>query len=313
MNWIEAKIITKSEAFEIISATLNNFGVSNIRIIDDEAVKIFLSETRAFDFLGEGVFSSESPQEIIFYIEENSKNLLSEIKNKILALPALVPEIDFGELKLITSERDDEEWLHEWKKTYKTFNIGAIIIRPFWEEYSPKTGETVFVIDPGSVFGTGLHETTRLCVSALEKYKKVFKNGQVLDLGCGSGILGIIAILLGAQNASLRDLDPNCKNAVLKNAELNFLNIDYKTCDVSEPEILENKSYELITANIVADVILEICDFIKDGLAPDGIFIASGIIDERAKDCERRLIKSGLRVIEKREDNGWVAFISERA
>ena len=168
MEWTEARIKTSSEGVELITGFLMANGVPNVRIIDDESMERFLLEhSENWDYRSDGLIKKGA--EVVFYFQEENESILPKIKFYLEKLPKELPEICFGSLELILCPVNDDDWLHEWKKTYKPFKIGSkVVVKPCWEDYRPASGEIVFTIDPGAVFGTGLHATTQLCIMALE-------------------------------------------------------------------------------------------------------------------------------------------------
>ncbi|MCL2014800.1 MAG: 50S ribosomal protein L11 methyltransferase, partial [Defluviitaleaceae bacterium] len=223
MEWIEAKIATTSAAVELLTGFLIVHNVNNVRIIDDEEVNRFLLDHPLNWDYKDDKTPNLPGAEIIFHVQadEFGKQILAEIAADLPTLPQTVPQVDFGTLAFTFGNVNDDTWLNEWKKTYKPFQIGRnITVVPVWEHYEKyNPQETVFKIDPGAVFGTGLHETTQLCVQSLERLD--LRGKSILDIGCGSGILSIIAMLLGASRATACDIDPSAESCAKTNAELN--------------------------------------------------------------------------------------------
>jgi ribosomal protein L11 methyltransferase len=206
--------------------------------------------------------------------------------------------------------------LHEWKKHYKPFRVGQrIVIVPIWEEYEAEPGDVVFIIDPGSVFGTGLHQTTRLSIVSLEEY--VRPGDMVLDIGCGSGILSVISLLLQADFAFACDFDPAAAIATRDNALRNPIkpgSLQVETGDIFKDthlrDVIAGRHFDIVVANIVADVVIRLAGFVKQYLKPDGIFIASGIIGERMQEVELALLNNGFTLINNLEQDGWFCLVS---
>jgi len=213
---------------------------------------------------------------------------------------------------------DEEEYANSWKKYYKPLKIGdKIVVCPVWENYDLKDGEIVLKIDPGMAFGTGTHETTSLCIEYLQKVVKT--EDKILDVGCGSGILSITSLLCGASEALALDIDPNAVRVSYENAELNNFSGKFEAvCDnILDPKSairtkLSGKKYNVIVANIVADIIIRLSDFIYDYLEEDGLFIVSGIITERENDVLNALNKNSFKVIDRSEKKGWVCIKTNR-
>lgn len=214
------------------------------------------------------------------------------------------------EMTLLENTVKEEDYANSWKQYYKPLKIGAVTVVPEWEEYAPAEGETVLRIDPGMAFGTGNHETTSLCVEALQDY---FSGGNLLDIGCGSGILSITALLLGAKKAVGIDIDPNAVKVSGENAALNTFT---GTFSGVAGNILEDKTslvggetFDCITANIVADVIIRLLAFAKELLTENGKMILSGIITERGGEVKQAIAENGFDLLETREKKGWLCMV----
>jgi len=318
MEWIEVRVKTTPEAVELVTGLLMVQGIPNVRIIDDaEADRFLLDHAYSWDYKDESL-NLEEGAEIIFYLQEDDVGceILARIEEKLNEMVKDIPEIDFGNFVVRHGPVNDDDWLHEWKKTYKPFTIGrGVVVRPFWEEYKAKEGETVFTIDPGAVFGTGLHVTTQLCVMSLEDVmcndkKEGAANRTVLDVGCGSGILSVIALLLGAGKATACDIDPGAARCARDNAKHN--NIEETRYEVCTGELLdlEEKEYDIVVANIVADVIISIVPDVGRYLKADGLFISSGIIDERVEEVKAALGKRGFVIKSERSLDGWFSIVA---
>ena len=242
------------------------------------------------------------------------------VKEAIKNLKNIEQEValDLGRLEIETTfNLNDEEWLNKWKEFYKPFTLGEkILIKPVWEDVENTDGKVVFNINPGHVFGTGLHQTTQLCITNLEKY--VTNESVVLDLGCGSGILSIISLLLGAKSAFAVDIDENAVKVAYENAELNkidkdkyFVTSGNVVTDEKLKEQIGYKKYDIVLANIIADVICFISPVVPQQLKDDGVFIASGIIKDRLQDVYDALNQNGLEPIDTITKDEWVCVISK--
>ena len=311
MKWIEIRIKTSSEAVEIITGFLMSNGIPNIRIIDDESMNRFLLDHPLnWDYKSEEI--NKSGVEVMFYVQEEDKEMLTKLENDLKEIVSSIPEIDFGTLKFSHGQVNDDDWLHEWKKTYKPFEIGdKVIVCPCWEEYTADPEKVVFTIDPGAVFGTGLHSSTQLCVMALESMN--LQNKKVLDIGCGSGILSIIAMLLGAVSAMACDVDPGAVRCAEENAVLNKIKASSYTTkqgDIFSEDFLQNETYDVVVANIVADAIVDLSPIVNKFMKENGLFIASGIIDERVEDVRRAFKENGLDVKEEWQKEGWFCCVA---
>ena len=209
---------------------------------------------------------------------------------------------------------DEEDYANSWKQYYKPIKIGnRIVIVPEWEPYEKADGEITVTLNPGMAFGTGTHETTSMCIEALQDI--VFEGDEVLDIGCGSGILSVTALLCGANRADATDIDRNAVNVAYENAELNGVKdrlhaTEDNILSAESPIRTARKKYNVVIANIVADVIIEICGFVKTLIKPYGCFVASGIISERLDDVVKAMNDNGLCVAAIHEKRGWNCIIA---
>lgn len=324
MEWTEVKIYTTREAIEPLSAVILDCGISGIQIEDDDELKEYLKESSIYwDYVDEELLNKEKEEtKIKFYVSDNpyGNEILLNVREAVKRLKLIESEINLnlGRLFIETTQNlNDEDWLNKWKEFYKPFKIGEkILIKPIWEDISNADERIVFNINPGHVFGTGLHQTTQLCIVSLEKY--MGEENNILDLGCGSGILSIISLLLGGKSAFAVDIDENAINVAYENAEINSIGKDkyYVTSgniitdEHLKKEIGKNK-YNIILANIIADVICNISTFIGSMLTKDGVFIASGIIKDRIEDVYSALDKNGLLPIETIIKDEWVCIVSK--
>ena len=283
-------------------------------IEDEEEFQDFLEHNHEYwDYVDEDLERAMSGRSrITFYLEAKEAGFakLGEVR---IALEALKQERkDLGALLMTLEDVQDADWENNWKQYYKPMEIGErLLVIPQWEEADP--GDRVpLYLDPGLTFGTGAHATTRLCLTALEG---LVRGGErVLDLGCGSGILSVAALGLGAASALAVDIDDKCRTAARENAGLNGIGPD--RLDILVGNLLTDETvaerigggYDLVLANIVADVIIALAPRVRGLLNPGGTFLCSGIIVGRAEEVETALTAAGLIVEERREDNGWYAF-----
>ncbi|SEM55187.1 [LSU ribosomal protein L11P]-lysine N-methyltransferase [Terribacillus saccharophilus] len=311
MKWAELCIHTTNEAIEPISNILHEAGASGVVIQDPEDLvkdhKTTFGEIYALDpndYPAEGIF-------VKAYLPLNS--FLNESVNEIKAAITNLREyqIDIGANEVSVSEVDEEDWSTAWKKYYKPVKISeTFTIIPTWEEYTPvASDEVIMELDPGMAFGTGTHPTTVLSVQAIERY--ISKGDIVIDVGSGSGVLSIAAVLLGAQHVHAFDLDDVAVNSTKINAELN------QTADritASANNLLEGVEVEadVIVSNILAEIILKFTDDAYKLIKPGGLFITSGIISQKKGDVKDALIASGFDIVEVNEMEDWVAIIAKK-
>ena len=207
---------------------------------------------------------------------------------------------------------NEEDWANSWKAYYKTLHIGKrMVIVPMWEEYTPAEGEIIVRMDPGMAFGTGTHETTRLVIELLEEYTK--PGCRMLDVGCGSGILAICASKLGAAECKAYDIDPVAVRVANENIEESGqTNVTCEVSDLLRQVDLSGGKYDLVCANIVADIIIRMAPDVGRYMKDDAILLASGIITERADEVTEALVANNLSVVRKLEDNGWCALVVQK-
>ena len=321
MEWTEVKIYTTTEGIEPVSAMLLETGITGIQVEDDNELKQFLSESSTYwDYVDEELLNKPIGEtKLIIYVSDNpyGSEILMNVRAGLERLKNMDIGIDLGRLAIETTENlNDEDWLNKWRDFYKPFNVGKrLLIKPVWEEVENPEGRVIFNINPGHVFGTGLHQTTQLCMLQLEKY--VNENSVVADLGCGSGILSIVALLFGAKSAFAVDIDANAIKTAYENADFN--GIDRSKYYVTSGNVIDDKKlqdeigygkYDIVVANIIADVICAISPLVTKQLKPDGIFISSGIIRERVQDVYDAMDAAGLEVMETNEKDEWVSITS---
>lgn len=322
MNWLEVTIFTSPEGIEPVCGNLYQLGITGLEIEDETDFKEFLEENHQFwDYVDDDLIKEKEKETCVkAYVSDNvsGNEMLLSIREAMRALKEFDKDNIYGRLEITVGNLSEEDWANNWKKFFHPIKLGEkILIKPQWENITEETDRTIFNIDPGMTFGTGSHYTTQLCIEELEKYVDETKN--VLDLGCGSGILSLISILLGAESALAVDIDPNCINVVRDNAQRNNIDKDkYEVIsgniitDEKLQEYIKRKKYPLIYANIVADVIKEIIPLVKECITDDGIFITSGIIEDRADEIKQTLVDNGFAVKKIRKRKDWVCMVCSK-
>jgi len=322
MEWFEATVETISDGVELVTAALMEAGITGLQVEDDFEMRRFLeTNTEQWDYADEALLSAEKGAACVkFYVtaDANGLELLAAARAALMALGAAEPPEAVGSLALSSNAVNDEDWLDNWKKYYKPFKIGErIVIRPIWEDYAPQGNELVFTINPGHVFGTGLHQSTRMCISALETL--VQPGDDLLDVGCGSGILSVLSLMLGAGSAAAVDIEPGAVDVAYANAEMNGIgreNYSVYAGNLFTNEKLRNKlasrTYNIVVANIVADVIVALSPLVPDMLTPGGLFISSGIIKDREADVREALAANGFTVLDRHNSDEWVCLVARK-
>ena len=321
MEWLSVSIYTTPEAIEPLCGRLYALGVTGLEIEDKDDFENFLENNREYwDYVDEELrekMSGETRIKIYLSDDEDGRNMLKSVESDLQTLKYTDDSINYGTLKISVDTMREEDWENNWKQYFKPIYVGdRIVIKPQWETIDDEDGKIVFNIDPGMTFGSGQHETTRLCVETLDTTVK--KGDKVLDLGCGSGILSIISLMLGAGEARAVDIDPNCKKIAYSNAALNGIGEDVYT--VLDGNILIDEDfkrgteksgpYDIVVANIVADVIIPLASDVKRYLKDGGTFIASGIIEMRIDEVREAIEKNGFSIQEIKKENDWYCIIS---
>ena len=315
MEWLELKIDTSPSGLDAVTELLEQQGITGV-IIDDEAdFKDFLEHNKQYwDYVDEALLREKTGvSRVTFYLERNEAALdvIARVRMAMSDLKKARPEC--GPLLLTIDNVADADWENNWKRFYKPMEIGErLLVVPQWEE-ARDDGRVKLVLNPGLTFGTGSHATTRLCLQALDKY---IRGGEkILDLGCGSGILSIAALVLGAKEAFACDIDEKCMDVAYENAALNGVGRDRYTVrwgDVLTDKALQAEfggGYDMVVANIVADVIMGLSDKVQPFLKEGGLFLCSGIIDDRAEEVFTKLRADGWTVIEQHDSEGWYSFL----
>ena len=315
MEWLELKIDTSPSGLDAVTALLEEQGITGVIIDDEGDFKDFLEHNRQYwDYVDEDLLREKAGvSRVTFYLERNEAALdtIARVRIAMSALKKAHPE--YGPLLLTADDVADADWENNWKKFYKPMEIGdRLLVVPQWEK-ARDNGRVRLVLTPGLTFGTGSHATTRLCLQALDKY---IRGGEkVLDLGCGSGILSIAALVLGAKEAFACDIDEKCVDVAYENAALNGIGKDRYTVrwgDVLTDKALQDEfggGYDIVVANIVADVIIGLSGRVQPFLKEGGLFLCSGIIDDRAEEVLTQLRANGWTVIEQHDSEGWYSFL----
>lgn len=309
MNWIEVAIKTTSEGTDAIAEVFYQAGVNGVIIQDPHDIEMFKVEKSAWDYVDESLTYSGDEVVVKGYLADNPAfhDSIQMIKERLNWLLKQDLGIDMGSGALEISNVKEEDWANNWKKYFKPKKVGQrIVIKPSWEEYSPAEGEIILELDPGMAFGTGTHETTILCIQALEDW--LDNSTELLDVGCGTGILAIAGLLLGAKSAVAVDLDLDAVRVAGENAIRN--GVDHNI-EVIHGDLLDkiHGKFEVVVSNIIADAIIEISKDIKNYLTPNGIFIASGIILDRIQDVEMAIREAGLSLVDTKTMGEWAVVV----
>ena len=322
MKWLELHIDTNHSGLETVEALLSSLDIDGLVIDDEEEFQDFLENNRQYwDYVDEDLEKAmRGRSRVTFYLpaDETGFAKMGEVR---IALEALKQQrTDCGTLLMTLEDLEDADWENNWKQYYKPMEIGdRLLVVPEWLREDPKVraglraGRVPLVLDPGLTFGTGSHATTRLCLTALEK--TIHGGERVLDLGCGSGILSIAALKLGASAATAVDIDDKCLDVAYENAALNGIGRDTYTVrigDVLGDEALRTGlggGWQMVVANIVADVIKGLAPLVRPMLAPGGRFLCSGIIDDRAEEVADCLRANGWEIVETRSAEGWFSYL----
>ncbi len=311
-QWIKVFIFTSTQGIEPVCGMLYQLGITGVEIEDSADFQDYLDNYgKYWDYIDEKLMQKlEAETCVIAYINDSPSGaeLLSSIREGAQRVKELAEGDEFGRMLVTTDIVNEEDWANNWKKYYKPIPIGEkLIIKPSWEELIDNQGRTVVEINPGMMFGTGTHESTRMCMALLEQV--VTKDTRLFDVGAGSGILSVTALLLGAESAYAVDIDDSVNIIAHENARLNGVD-DKLTTDYRDLADGVTDTYNLITANIVADVIIRLIPSLPRLLEKDGDFICSGIILEREQEVKDNLEKAGLTITETVYENDWCAILA---
>ncbi len=316
MKWNKYTIETTTAAEDFVSSMLSDLGVEgveiedNIQLTQDDTAKMFI------DFLPE-LPPDDGIGRVSFYLDcdEDNTELLDQVKEGLEELRLFV---EVGAGTITESETEDKDWMNNWKEFFHAFTIDDILIKPTWETVEEEDKDKILIeIDPGVSFGTGKHETTQLCIRQLRKYMKA--NDEVLDLGCGSGILSIIALKLGAGHVVGTDIDDACLTSTYENMEVNHLPkelgmfyVGNLIDDVELQKQVGEEKYDVVVANILADVIIPMAPVVPARLKKGGIFITSGIINFKEEAVREAIEATGLEILEINHQGEWVNITARK-
>lgn len=305
MDWTEIVISVASEHSDTAAAIANMVVPYGIYIEDYSDMETQAPEIAHIDLIDEELLKKDKTRvniHIYFAKEENAAETVAFLEERLRAVGI--------DSKQELCNVNDSDWSENWKKYFKPTEIGKrLAICPSWEKYDNRENRKILSIDPGAAFGTGTHATTSMCLSVLEKY--VFDGCTILDVGCGSGILGIAGVLLGADNAVGVDIDEQSVNVSRENAQINGISDKTEFICGNLTDKISGK-FDIVCANIVADVIIGLCDGIDEYMKEDGLFICSGIIDIRANDVKNALAENGFEILKECTVDNWNAFVTRK-
>ena len=323
MKWIETNIYTTTDGIEPLCGRLYAVGLNGVQIKDAADFNDFVeNETQYWDYIDESLEPLKTCETCVtVYLTDDADGLelLSHIRGTVAELKSLDTDGAFGRLEIELSGKDEEDWANNWKKYYKPFKLGKkLLIKPEWEQLaeSETNGRVVLSMNPGHLFGTGTHHSTQLCMIELEKY--VRKGDRVLDLGCGSGILSILSLLLGAESAVAVDIDPAAPATAAENLELNGISPERYSVlvgSVTDDAALREKiggDYDVVVANIVADVIIAISRTAYSQTRKGGVFITSGIIGPRGEEVRKAIAEAGFEITDVHEQSDWLCITAKK-
>lgn len=317
MNYYQITVHTVTEAVEAISYAFTELGAGGVEIFDPKDILNQEKDPTSWDYIDEDLLQDLRRDEVLmrcyFSVEviptpTALEELLLKLKEAVDGIRQFLP---VGSGQIETKLMAEEEWADAWKKYYQPFHLGHhIFVVPSWVQAQDEPGDIRIELDPGMAFGTGTHETTSMCMELLEE--QVHAGDTVLDIGCGSGILGIVAAKVGAGRVICSDLDPNAVLVARENTEKNQVadRIQVFAGDLTQVPAMEGVQADIIVANIIADVIIQLAPSATQLLKKGGSFITSGIIRERRADVEQALLASGYQIEEVKEQGSWVAIRS---
>lgn len=316
MRWNRFTIETITEAEDLVAATLAELGIQGVEIQDKKPLTKEECQQMFVDLVPEGP-KDDGIAYLNFYLDEqeDTEKLLDEVRQ---ALKDLQKFTDIGTASITSSQTEDKDWVNNWKEYFHQFYVDDILIVPSWEQpQKERPGTMLLRMDPGTAFGTGMHETTQLCIRQIKKYLKA--GMRMLDVGTGSGILGMIGYKLGAAHVMGTDLDPCAASAVRENLQANGLEdagFEMVIGNIlTEAEVLERAArepFDLVTANILADVLVPLSPIVVRYMKPGGIYITSGILDQKEAQVRQAVEQSGMEVIETTVQGEWVSLTAQK-
>ncbi len=316
MKWNKFTLKTRSEVEDIVISTLADVGIEGVEIQDKQPLTESDKQQMFVDIMPD-IPDDDGIAYLNFYldVDEDKEKVLADVR---AALAEMQEFLDLGECTITESETEDKDWINNWKQYFKQFYVDDILIIPSWEEVKPEDRDKMIIhIDPGTAFGTGMHETTQLCIRQLKKY--VTKDTELLDVGTGSGILSIIALKLGARHAVGTDLDPCAVPAVEENKEVNGIPVE--AFDMMIGNIIDDKEvqdkvgyekYDIVTANILADVLVPLTPVIVHQMKPGAVYITSGILNVKEEVVKEAVVAAGLEVVEVTHQGEWVSVTARK-
>lgn len=316
MKWKQFRLKTTTQAEDIVSSMLADLGIEGVQIEDKIPLTEQDKEQMFVDILPD-IPDDDGTAYLTFYLdeEEDVAPVLMNVRKELEDMRAF---LDVGECTIEESETEDVDWVNNWKQYFHQFYIDDILVIPSWEKVKPEDSDKMVIhIDPGTAFGTGMHETTQLCIRALKKY--VTSETEILDVGCGSGILGMLALKFGAKHSLGTDLDPCAIDATHENMEVNGIRKDQY--EVMIGNIIDDKAvqdavgyekYDIVAANILADVLVPLTPVIIHQMKKGGIYITSGIIEDKEDVVVEAVKEAGLEVLEVNHQGEWVSVTARK-
>ena len=316
MKWKQFRLKTTTQAEDIVSSMLADLGIEGVQIEDKIPLTEQDKEQMFVDILPD-IPDDDGTAYLTFYLdeEEDVAPVLMNVRKELEDMRAF---LDVGECTIEESETEDVDWVNNWKQYFHQFYIDDILVIPSWENVKPEDSDKMVIhIDPGTAFGTGMHETTQLCIRALKKY--VTSETEILDVGCGSGILGMLALKFGAKHSLGTDLDPCAIDATHENMEVNGIRKDqYEVMigniidDTAVQDAVGYEKYDIVAANILADVLVPLTPVIIHQMKPGAVYITSGFIEDKEQVVVDAGKAAGLEVLEVNHQGEWVSVVARK-